>query len=416
MTDFLQSGARPAQHPDADQLSAFAEQALPAHEREDVLLHLAACARCRDIVALSLPPLVPAAVDPVPAIKNQPVKPAWFRDWRLWLPAGAVAVAALALGLHLHTARTAPAPVETASITAPSVSAVVQGPTENLPEAKRAAAPPSARPEPAPPQMAAPAKLPQPSVTFAAPAGAAGMEGAFTLDGVESQQQSDQQAARSHIVQNSIDQLPLENRRYTPQSQGAIGAAQSANGPLQTGSSQIAQQAAPAPAPAKPQSVHGQVFAAAPPSLAETVQVETASANASVESANLASLLPVAEAPLPSRLPVTSSAMNAGRTLAVDSAGALFLSKDAGRHWKSVHAPWQGGVAKLTRPSATPPAAAAAQSQSVTVSDAVEVDATPERKEKSSVSRKPAPALFEIITANGEHWASVDGAKWKRQP
>src|ERR1700690_1951423 len=42
-------------HPDADVLTAFAEQALAAREREGVLQHLALCADCRDIVALALP-------------------------------------------------------------------------------------------------------------------------------------------------------------------------------------------------------------------------------------------------------------------------------------------------------------------------------------------------------------------------
>jgi len=40
-------------HPDADLLTAFAEQALPARERDQVLAHLAQCANCRDITALA---------------------------------------------------------------------------------------------------------------------------------------------------------------------------------------------------------------------------------------------------------------------------------------------------------------------------------------------------------------------------
>ncbi|MGB9199712.1 MAG: hypothetical protein WCB53_22505 [Terriglobales bacterium] len=42
-------------HPEADVLTAFAEQALPALERDDVLRHLALCGDCRDVVALALP-------------------------------------------------------------------------------------------------------------------------------------------------------------------------------------------------------------------------------------------------------------------------------------------------------------------------------------------------------------------------
>lgn len=47
----------PGPHPEADLLAAFTEQSLSAGERERVLAHLAACADCREVVHLSLPPL-----------------------------------------------------------------------------------------------------------------------------------------------------------------------------------------------------------------------------------------------------------------------------------------------------------------------------------------------------------------------
>ena len=37
-------------HPDAESLNAFAELVLPEREREQVLTHLAACSRCRQVV------------------------------------------------------------------------------------------------------------------------------------------------------------------------------------------------------------------------------------------------------------------------------------------------------------------------------------------------------------------------------
>jgi len=42
------------EHPEAEQLNAFAENALAAQERESVLAHLAACSDCREIVALAV--------------------------------------------------------------------------------------------------------------------------------------------------------------------------------------------------------------------------------------------------------------------------------------------------------------------------------------------------------------------------
>ena len=52
----LKAAASSAAHPDADLLTAFAEQALPEAERKAVLDHLARCRDCRDVVALALPP------------------------------------------------------------------------------------------------------------------------------------------------------------------------------------------------------------------------------------------------------------------------------------------------------------------------------------------------------------------------
>ena len=49
------STAPETSHPDPDLLTAFAERALPAAEREGVLQHLARCGDCRELVALSIP-------------------------------------------------------------------------------------------------------------------------------------------------------------------------------------------------------------------------------------------------------------------------------------------------------------------------------------------------------------------------
>ncbi len=53
----LENQAGPEQaHPDADLLTAFAEQALSATERDGVLEHLALCGDCREAITLALPP------------------------------------------------------------------------------------------------------------------------------------------------------------------------------------------------------------------------------------------------------------------------------------------------------------------------------------------------------------------------
>jgi hypothetical protein len=51
-------GARPVPqtHPEADLLAAYLERSLPAVEREQITVHLAICAECREVVSLSLAP------------------------------------------------------------------------------------------------------------------------------------------------------------------------------------------------------------------------------------------------------------------------------------------------------------------------------------------------------------------------
>lgn len=92
MSKHLQSG----QHPDADQISAFVDHALPAHEREEILVHLAECTDCRETVALSLP-----SIESSPAAVKR--TRSWFWDFRFLLPAGAVALAIVLLYVHYGT-------------------------------------------------------------------------------------------------------------------------------------------------------------------------------------------------------------------------------------------------------------------------------------------------------------------------
>jgi hypothetical protein len=82
MSELFQAG----QHPDADQLNAFVERALPAHEQQQTLAHLALCPHCRQIVALALPP-----GDESPILPPEPVRHRW------WAWAGLPALAALVL-------------------------------------------------------------------------------------------------------------------------------------------------------------------------------------------------------------------------------------------------------------------------------------------------------------------------------
>ena len=53
----------PSEHPDADLLTAFAEQSLTERERSEIADHLARCAECREVVAVAVPEFEPAFAD-----------------------------------------------------------------------------------------------------------------------------------------------------------------------------------------------------------------------------------------------------------------------------------------------------------------------------------------------------------------
>ena len=87
--------------------------------------------------------------------------------------------------------------------------------------------------------------------------------------------------------------------------------------------------------------------------------------------------------PLPSKLPATIAVTSGKVMLAVDSDGALFLSRNAGKSWKAVKPAWPGKVVDLItwlNPSQTP------------------------------------AALFQLTTDSDSAWLSRDGNHWYPAP
>jgi hypothetical protein len=72
-------------HPDANLLTAFAEQTLSPTEREGMLAHLALCGDCRDVIALALPAADIVAA-PMPA-EGEAVRTVPTKTERNWLTA-----------------------------------------------------------------------------------------------------------------------------------------------------------------------------------------------------------------------------------------------------------------------------------------------------------------------------------------
>jgi hypothetical protein len=89
-------------HPDADLLTAFAEQALPEQERSRLLMHLSRCADCRDVVALAVPRLTGT-------VSLDTAHPAPWFQWRV-LRWGAAVVCVVIVGSAVLLKREAMAP------------------------------------------------------------------------------------------------------------------------------------------------------------------------------------------------------------------------------------------------------------------------------------------------------------------
>ena len=71
--------------------------------------------------------------------------------------------------------------------------------------------------------------------------------------------------------------------------------------------------------------------------------------------------------------------------MAVDGAGGVFVSGDAGSHWESVAKQWSGRAVGVRLQ-------------------------TPEAGESTTYS---AGAVFEIVNDQGQVWVSTDGRYWK---
>ena len=89
-------------HPDADLLTAFAEQSLIESERSRVMEHLARCSDCRDVVAFALPPTETVVV----TTSNDPARTGWL-SWPVlrWSAAAVVIIAIASIGMVQYRQR-----------------------------------------------------------------------------------------------------------------------------------------------------------------------------------------------------------------------------------------------------------------------------------------------------------------------
>jgi hypothetical protein len=392
-------------HPDAESLTAFAEQLLPAPEREEILAHMSTCSRCREVVFLAQQTAEEDQPAPV-ASADVPAKPrtSWF-DWKwAWVPAAACA-GIIGLAVLQHSRRQATETQTAANLAATdalqasgSPKAEIRKPaTQNelkSPEsakssgivAKREEAVPQTRARDEEKGQDANKPADRKDLALSAPAPPPALGGA-SEGSVRGMMVARAKAAPigGPSAANQFQQQNMANQQNTlQQSQNALldaadkkanaNVAPRAESETVTVQAQSAIPMQPAPAPAK---------ADATPA---TEQISVASDSA------IAGFSKKQKATLPNGLEELSVASGADRTIALGTNGALFLSEDGGKHWKPVRTQWTGR-AVLVR----------------------SLDLAEKGKALGALKVSPT-AKFELVTDGLQTWVSPDGNIWTLQP
>jgi hypothetical protein len=349
-------------HPDADSLNAFAEEALGAAEREQILAHMTRCSRCREVVYLAQ-----KAADAEALETGSATPPGrWYKSWRfVWVPAAALA-AALALVVTFYPRHTAPAP-EMAKVV-PQSAQPTPVPLEqaNAGAALKPAPPAVANSVAGSGQSAALRPPPQEFALQAAPSSAFATKKNYAAPSpsVGTLQMRTQPQSQAQFNPEPAADAGLQRQRMT----GAL----SANA---THTSQESMKATVDRAQASRSlptfaAVSNRSTQAAPASFG-VVNQEAIAGSAASRNANQ----PI----LPSGLAAISTATSQQRTLAVDPAGALFLLEGAGKHWQLVARQWTGHAIKVR------------------------------------VQAGAGGEVFQLTNISGFSWTSADGKTWTVQ-
>jgi len=412
MSDTLQPARQMDQvHPDADQLTAFAEHALPLHEREQTLAHLATCVACRQVVFLAQQAVDEDAV----AVEPVRVRKPWFSGWNLVWTAALTVAGVAGISVYLRnfakpvrtTDAVARVGIEPERVPVPSapplVEPVVPKPLLNPAAKRKAALAPAgvvggvmtnaangtldgAMDQP-PIELAKSKAAPATGQIHGVMAGsAAGVVSAPTPGITAGGPLAIRRSAVSGPAAQQIQQVPSQNLVQADQAAMAEQVPQRARVSGLAAAPRLAAAAPPpAPAPLPPAAA-----ASASPTVAATNQTVTVEASPAVSLDAIAtenamiSGRSIAAALLPSHLAASSSVAHGSLTLALDSAGSLFASKDQGRHWKKVKTQWDGHAAQLS-------------------------------VIQQSAYSSPRNQVFRLTTDTGAAWSSADGQHWTRE-
>jgi hypothetical protein len=391
---------QPGTHPDAEILTAFAEQLVPETEREEILAHMAECSRCREVVFLAQQAIdAEKPARSVAGIPDRKLFTGWFVAWRWsWVPVAALAgVVGFAVVRHMNRPSVSETrmaqnagPAQMTEGMAPSKSA----PTPNASQQPSRA---EAKQKPTAPELSnraagldrealdkkgeyAAQKKDERSKETDSLAAASSQQSASSINGsLEGRAKSS--AIGGPMAQNQAQQQNYVQLRqdYANEDRQANVVADSANKPASSGiqpsgaSQTVAVEAGGGPVPMSP----------APTAAPRVSTMQTESESVAVSGKNLAKLETSA---LPSKLGVLSQAALGRRMIALDTAGSVFASDDAGKHWGPVNMEWTGRAVLVKATSVSGQIA-------------------------GNVLSQPA-AHFELVTDKVETWISTDGKSW----
>lgn len=416
MSEFL----HPGQHPDADQLSAFAEHVLPDYERAEMLAHLAECADCRQIVFLAQG--TQEAQTPVGAATVGGV--GWLKHWgRLWPLAAAVACGLL-VAVFLERrhpkdeakksdiAQEVGAPLSLSQSQLPHTiiqgvprSGVTLSPkSSTIPKVASSLHPPLATPHSGVGGFAsvhgnlATDQLTDKVPEFSPNAPASGRQSTSALSAGSS--------SLNGAIGSPVAQVrPLQEQKNNPFNDNGAQTA------VLKSQNQLFPQEAPAPPPSSEPS-QSDIHRSVNQMVAVTAEAPSLQTESAVVSANVSSLGRVAQAksmraPLPSKRPAVSTISNGHETLAVDSAGDLFVCDYAGIRWRQVAHQWTGKAVRVSL---------ASPNSTVQPAPSLSADATASKNSETAKSNAVATRVsFELTTDTGAILSSPDGVVWKER-
>lgn len=378
-------------HPDAESLNAFVEQVLPEREREEILVHLGVCGRCRQVVYLAQEAALDLEAAPAaaaPAVRSQARKTSWFGSgWFVWAPAAALAgIVALAVFVHLRHPATGPevaviAPQNEQGLTVPTAQEPAEKGTSPKPASAATAKRSAAAPRPA--LVRAPSEAHSAEAVPAAgvPVENAAIAGANSGSTIAAPPPAT--AGQEFQTQETKVQIPSEAAGFAMQRKQMGGALSNSLATVKAEQAKIkaaANRALAAQSAALPASARNRAMPSAASASFD------AGAGASPNASGLVAFEAGSRITLPGGRKVISYATARNRTLALDQDGALFLSLDAGNHWEAVVRQWTG--------------------------HAVAVHAAQGSGAPASATSGPA---FEVVNDSNQVWVSADGRTWTAQ-